>query len=332
MLKPAILFKSELENIFTEIIYSEDYLYYSGYAHEHNVPKITLEYGAYQYAIIENDTIIGFLAYRIDATTDSVYNFGLISFQKGNITLVSDALHHFKKLVAEHNRIEWRCVEGNPVSHLYDRICKRFGGSRFTLHQVSKNLKGEIVDSYIYEILKNSSGTKDTTSKDCKFYFNGECTHTYELEQINASFAKPACKDFEQRTVYKVEDLPENQTLISKSDVMEIIRQCERRMLSVDDLYQTVMRGITHLPTFCQDDLLSDNARQDDIEFAHWSDVTFSIGVYKASDEKPIGLSIVSGRCSKCGLYSSNLMQYSKEMPKFCSHCGSEMKEDRANE
>lgn len=161
--------------------------------------------------------------------------------------------------------------------------------------------------------------------KDCKFYFNGECTNTCELEQINVSFAKPACRDFEQRTVFKAEDLPENQTLISKSDVIEIIRHCERRMLSADDLYQSVMRDIEHLPTFCQDDLRSENTRQEDTELAHWEETTFSIGVYKANDEKPIGLSIVSGRCSKCGLYSVNLMQYSKEMLKFCSHCGMKM-------
>ena len=174
---------------------------------------------------------------------------------------------------------------------------------------------------------------KDTRyCKDCKFYFNGECTHTCELEQINVSFAKPACRDFEQRTVFKAEDLPENQTLISKSGVIEIIRHCERRMLSADDLYQAVMRGIEHLPTFCQDDVRSDDIRQENTEFAHWQDVTFSIGVYTANDEKPIGLSIVSGRCSKCGLYSENLMQYSKEMPRFCSHCGTEMRKCDTNE
>ena len=157
MLAPAIKYKEKLEAMFTDIIYSEDYLYYHGYAHEHELPKIGLEYGAYQYAIIDNAEIVGFLAYRIDTSTDSVFNFGLISFQKGNLTVVSDTLHQFKKLVRDHNRVEWRCVGGNPASKLYDKICKKYGGRRIVMHQAGTDLKGNIVDSYIYEILKDST-------------------------------------------------------------------------------------------------------------------------------------------------------------------------------
>lgn len=156
MLKPAVIYKEQLEKLFTEVIYTDDYLYYNGYAHEHELPKIGLEYGAYQYAILDPVTldVIGFLAYRIDTSVDSVYNFGLISFQKGNMTVVSDVLHEFKHLVMNHKRVEWRCVEGNPASKLYDKICKKYNGTKMTLHGVCSNLSGETVDSYIYEILR----------------------------------------------------------------------------------------------------------------------------------------------------------------------------------
>ena len=150
MLKPAVLLKEQLENLFAEFIYTEDYMYYHGYAHDHELPKIGLEYGLYQYAIIDVDSIVnptidgygivGFLSYRVDTAIDGVYNFGLISFRKGNMTVVSDALHEFKKLVRDHNRVEWRCVGDNPASKLYDKICKRYGGTKMVLHQACATL------------------------------------------------------------------------------------------------------------------------------------------------------------------------------------------------
>ena len=154
MLAPAIKYKSELENLFAEMIYTEDYMYYHGYAHDHELPKISLEYGLYQYAILDGDDIVGFLSYRVDTAIDGVYNFGLISFCRGNLTVVTDALHEFKKLVKDHNRVEWRCVGGNPASKLYDKICERYGGTKMTLHQACATLTGKVVDSYLYEILR----------------------------------------------------------------------------------------------------------------------------------------------------------------------------------
>ena len=156
MLKPAVLYKEQLEKLFTEVIYTDDYLYYNGYAHEHELPKIGLEYGAYQFAIIDptSNDVVGFLAYRIDTSVDSVYNFGLISFQKGNLTVVNDALHEFKQLVLNHKRVEWRCVEGNPASRLYDVICKKHHGKKYVLHDVCMSLSGKVLDSYLYEIRK----------------------------------------------------------------------------------------------------------------------------------------------------------------------------------
>lgn len=152
MLKPAILYKDQLEKMFTEIIYTKDYYYYNGYAYEHELPKITLDFGLYQYAILDGEDVVGFLAYRIDNSTDSVFNFGLISFQKGNLTVVSDVLHEFKKLNRMHRRIEWRCVGSNPVRFFYDKLCERYKGNRLTLHDACATPYGTRTNCYIYEI------------------------------------------------------------------------------------------------------------------------------------------------------------------------------------
>lgn len=71
-------------------------------------------------------------------------------------------------------------------------------------------------------------------------------------------------------------------------------------------------------------DDIEDN-RYDLSKTGHWTDVTFSFGEFNEADKTPIGLSIVSGRCSECEKYSENLMQYSPEMPEYCLHCGAAM-------
>lgn len=231
MLAPAIKYKDKLEELFTYVIYSEDYMYYHGYAHEHELPKIGLEYGAYQYAIIDNDEIVGFLAYRIDTSTDSVFNFGLISFQKGNLTVVSDTLHQFKKLVRDHNRVEWRCVGGNPASKLYDKICKKYGGIRMTLHQAGTDLKGNIVDSYIYEILKDRA-----------------CT----MEQSDACEYNPSDK-----TSGDID-------LISRSLVLDTIKAYKPDACNAEQRFGDLRNYIYHLPVY-RNGVLQDNIQGDKI-------------------------------------------------------------------
>ena len=56
-----------------------------------------------------------------------------------------------------------------------------------------------------------------------------------------------------------------------------------------------------------------------------WIDVSFSVGEYHGDteDTKNIEITITSGRCSECGRFSENLMQYRAKMPVYCCHCGS---------
>lgn len=154
MLVPAVTRKEELLLKFTNIIYTDDFWFYNGYAHSHKLPEICLSDNHYQFAIVDGETVAGFLAYKIDVVTDSIYNFGLISFDKGNLTVISDTIHQFKKLISEHNRIEWRCVGDNPVSSFYDKLCKRYGGQKVTFRKSAISREGRIIDSYLYEIVK----------------------------------------------------------------------------------------------------------------------------------------------------------------------------------
>lgn len=154
MLIPAIARKEELDGLFMASVYSEDYFWYSGYLYAHELPIINAADNDFKYAIVDGDKVVGYLAYRVDPSTDTVYNFGLVSFDKGNPTVGIDLFKEMERLAAIHRRIEWRMVGGNPVQRHYDKFCKKHGGSVVTLHDVCKGPDGKWHDSLIYEIVR----------------------------------------------------------------------------------------------------------------------------------------------------------------------------------
>lgn len=154
MLKPAILYKEELEKKFAELLYTEDYFYYNGYAHCNDLPTIKPEDSYYQYAIIDKDKVVGYLTYYVNMWSDSAERFGMISFNKGNLTVTMDVYAIIKELIKKHRRIEWRCIEGNPVNRIYKKIVEKYNGYISTAHKCCVDNDGNYRDSYTYEILK----------------------------------------------------------------------------------------------------------------------------------------------------------------------------------
>ena len=153
MLKPAILYKDILEEKFAKLLYSEDYYFYNGYASGEPF-SLKCEDGTYNYVFVDkNNNVLGFLTYQIWDLVDTVHNFGLISFKKGNSILGKDLFNKLKELLSNHHKLEWRVLGDNPVKRHYDKFCNKYNGYIHHLHDSVKNLKGEYVDSYIYEIL-----------------------------------------------------------------------------------------------------------------------------------------------------------------------------------
>lgn len=166
MLKPAILFKDEIEKKIAEHLYTDEFFYYSGYAGGNTFSEIKTEDNRYQWAIIEErekivnlnqietkEIVIGYFAYYIDFPTDSVSNFGLFSFDPGNPLIGFDVFHKMKELIMEHRRIEWRMVSGNHIKRSYDKLCQRYKGRCVRLYDVIKDIHGNWHDEYIYEII-----------------------------------------------------------------------------------------------------------------------------------------------------------------------------------
>jgi len=155
MLKPAILYKDELEKKFAEVMYDEDYFLYMVYAHGHELPKIGAFDNQYQWAIVSPEKfksyggiknvhipekVIGWFAYQVQPETDTVLNFGLYSFDRGNPIIGKDVFEKMEDLVFSHRRLEWRVIGGNPVIKHYDKFCYMNGGKRVTCMKLLKIL------------------------------------------------------------------------------------------------------------------------------------------------------------------------------------------------
>ena len=167
MLKPAILYKEEILEKFKECVYSEDYFLYAGYAHSHELPCLDLKDNVYQYAMVDKeDKLIGYFAYQVQPETDTVLNFGLYSFDRGNPLVGLDLFNKMEELVNTYRRVEWRVIGGNPVIRHYDKFCKKHNGNKVTLHNVTRDLQGNFRDESIYEILRDMKDISDEHTQE----------------------------------------------------------------------------------------------------------------------------------------------------------------------
>lgn len=104
--------------------------------------------------IVDEPKVVGYFAYSIQPSEDTVCNFSLYSFDKGNPIIGKDVFEEMERLVKSHRRIEWRMIGGNPVQRHYDKFCKRFDGNRIMLHDVCADPNGGYRNEYIYEIVR----------------------------------------------------------------------------------------------------------------------------------------------------------------------------------
>lgn len=157
MLIPAILKKDEIVENFKRYFYTDDMMYETGNAFENWIPEISEDVSQelFQFAIMSNDKLIGFLSYRIDFYSSCAYNFGLISFDRGNPIIGIDLYGELLKMIEEYHlhRIEFRMIGGNPVERSYDAFCKKYNGTKHVLKDVFKDKCGKYHDNVIYEIL-----------------------------------------------------------------------------------------------------------------------------------------------------------------------------------
>jgi len=166
MLKPAIMYKDQLQKKFSEVIYSDEYYYYVGYPHANTLPEFDSIENCYRWAIVknnsenkydENSEVIGYLAYRVDAFCNSVSSFGLFSFDPGNLQVIRDLHDHMEYLYDTYHRMEWRMIGGNHAMRGYTKFCENHNGTVHLLRDVTKDRQGNYVDEYIFEVINSNN-------------------------------------------------------------------------------------------------------------------------------------------------------------------------------
>lgn len=155
MLVPAILYKEKIIENMRKYFYTNDMLYETG-CMENWIPNIVdcPDESTFQYAIVYNDILIGYLGYVVDWYASKAYNFGLFSFDRGNPIVGKDVFNKLEELVNKFHRVEWSMVGGNPAERGYDNFLKRHNGNKHVLKDAIRDRDGNYRDDIIYEIIR----------------------------------------------------------------------------------------------------------------------------------------------------------------------------------
>ena len=160
-LRPAILFRAQLEEKFAKLYYTDDMFYYNGSIgcwplSINDTNELSGAAYHYQYAIVnKNEEPIGYVTWSHDYYENEVYSFGLISFDKGNPYIgyaMKECMDEFVNKYKVH-RMEWRMIGGNPVHKHYKKFADKLGGREIILKDTTRDKYGNYHDDYIYEII-----------------------------------------------------------------------------------------------------------------------------------------------------------------------------------
>ena len=157
MLKPAQLYKDELNEKMIESWYKPENIYYHGGTGEYTIDLPDNNKNRHDFVSVnEHDEVIGYINYNIDWEAMLVNNFGIISFDKGNLDFVNDLYQVICDVfrVYNMNKIEFICYVDNPALRGYRNFIKKHGGKECAyFRQVAKLRDGKLHDSVCFEIM-----------------------------------------------------------------------------------------------------------------------------------------------------------------------------------
>lgn len=157
MLKPAQLYKDELQKKNIETWYDQSYMYYHSGTGAYNIELSDNNCDKHQFVSVDkNDNVIGYISYRIDWQAMNADNFGIISYDKGNIEFARDCYRVVCDLFEKYhmNRIGWFAFSDNPAIRGYRNFIKKHGGRECAyLRQLAKLSDGKLHDAVQFEIL-----------------------------------------------------------------------------------------------------------------------------------------------------------------------------------
>lgn len=159
MLKPAQLYKEQLEIKNIESWYKPENIYFYGGTGSSVFDIPDNNYDSHHFASVEEEgNVIGYICYSLDWNAMSADRFGIISFDKGNVEFAKDVYETICNLfeVYNVNRVSWFCFVDNPAIRGYRNFVKKHGGRECAYHrQIAKLQDGKLHDSVQFEILAN---------------------------------------------------------------------------------------------------------------------------------------------------------------------------------
>ena len=157
MLKPALLFKEELNEIIISTWDNPKYKYYHiGFFDTPNVE--TSEWNNIRRVSLFNEKLIGYLSAYVDRTNNIISNLCLLSVAssfKEYKEFERDLLLFMENLLQNYTVIQWNVVYDNPVRKKYEKFCKVVGGNIVGIHHKSAKIGLQMLDEELFELLSS---------------------------------------------------------------------------------------------------------------------------------------------------------------------------------
>lgn len=157
MLKPALLYKEKINELYVRTWYDPEYMYFtmgSG-TEQYHFDDNNLD--RHQFASVDDqDNVIGVITYRVDYQIMSATSVGIISFQKMNRTFMRDLRQAVEDIFFKYNmnRLSFYAVADNPAVRGYKNFVKRYGGTICGYeHECCKLMDGTLHDFIAFEIM-----------------------------------------------------------------------------------------------------------------------------------------------------------------------------------
>ena len=171
MLKPAHLYQEELTGKFYETWYNPEYKYY--YDGDPTVPDFpTHPDGTRQFVSVDDDdNVIGYISYYCNPVLRRANNFGILSFDKGNMTFIKDCKQTILDIFLKYHleAAEWFCYKDNPAIRLYRNFIRNYGGREVgTLRRCAKAYDGVLRDIVIFEVAREDIDINKETLTLCR--------------------------------------------------------------------------------------------------------------------------------------------------------------------
>ena len=158
MLRPAQLYREQLREKEYEFMYDMNSMYFHSWCGGEVTNIKDDNWDCHTFVSVDkNDKVIGYIAYNVDHASLSASSFGIISYDRGNLTFVKDVYQAVEDIFLKYNfnRIEWYCYADNPAVNGYRNFIKRVGGRECGYkRQHVMLLDHKLHDTVEFEILK----------------------------------------------------------------------------------------------------------------------------------------------------------------------------------